>query len=211
MRQRNVTKIYSQFSYNSLALSSRHFNETGTKLASGSDDKQIIVWDWARHKKLFSFDSGHTSNVFQSKFLPLSGDTHIVTTSRDGQVRLAELSATGSCRSTRKLAQHKGAAHKLALLNGRPHEFISGGEDGLIMALDVRQPTPNKLLTQKENDMTVRIYSVHANPVDDQILVSAGNDQFMRLYDRRKMTEPFGKFCPHHLVLLFFQNLNGNF
>ena len=51
-------------------------------------------------------------------------------------------------RSTRKLGQHKGAAHKLALLNGRPHEFISGGEDGLIMGLDVRQSTPDKLLVQ---------------------------------------------------------------
>ena len=87
-----------------------------------------------------SFKSGHTSNVFQSKFLPHSGDTLIATTSRDGQVRLAgknlkirtniflkysigigiyyfflnlmyfkiELSVTGSCRSTRKVATHKG-------------------------------------------------------------------------------------------------------
>ena len=70
----------------------RHFNETGSKLASGSDDQMIFVWDWLRGKKLLSFQSGHTSNVFQSKFLPLTGDTHIVTTSRDGQVRLAELS-----------------------------------------------------------------------------------------------------------------------
>ena len=67
-----------------------------------------------------------------------------------------ELSATGSCRSTRKVASHKGMsainlmhisffflnvfsiiprsnlgpAHKLALFNGKPHEFLSGGEDG---------------------------------------------------------------------------------
>ena len=93
-----------------------HFNETGSRLASGSDDKDIIVWDWERGTKCVSFPSGHHSNVFQSKFLPLAGDTHLVSTSRDGQVRLAVLSATGVCRSTRRLAQHKGAANKLALL-----------------------------------------------------------------------------------------------
>ena len=72
-----------------LQLLFRHFNETGSRLASGSDDLEIIVWDWQKAKKELSFKSGHTSNVFQSKFLPHSGDTLIATTSRDGQVRLA--------------------------------------------------------------------------------------------------------------------------
>ena len=61
----------------------RHFNETGSRLASGSDDLEIIVWDWQKGKKVLSFKSGHTSNVFQSKFLPLSGDTLIATTRYD--------------------------------------------------------------------------------------------------------------------------------
>ena len=61
---------------------------------------------------------------------------------------MAELSETGNCKNTRKLGQHKGAAHKLALLNGKPHEFISGGEDGLIMRLDVRSSEPDNLIVQ---------------------------------------------------------------
>lgn len=173
-------------------------------LASGSDDLDIYVWDWQRGKKMFSFKSGHSANVFQSKFLPLTGDTHIVTTSRDGQVRLAELSVTGSCRSTKKVAQHKGASHKIALVTNKPHEFISGGEDGLIIEVDVRQPKPNKLLVQKEDGKLVPIYSVHSNPADEHLLVSAGSDQFIRLYDRRfasqSSPDPMAKFCPSHLV-----------
>ena len=39
----------------------------------------------------------------------------------------------------------QGPAHKLALFNGKPHEFLSGGEDGLIIHIDVRQPKPTKL------------------------------------------------------------------
>ena len=93
-----------------------HFNESGSRLASGSDDKEMIVWDWEKGVKSVSFPSGHHSNVFQSKFLPLTGDTHLVSTSRDGQVRLAVLSTTGVCRSTKRLAQHKGSSNKLALL-----------------------------------------------------------------------------------------------
>lgn len=49
----------------------------------------------------------------KAKFMPFSGDCHVVSCARDGQVRLAELSLTGVCKSTKKLAQHRGAAHKV--------------------------------------------------------------------------------------------------
>ena len=45
--------------------------------------------------------------------MPYTGDTHIVSCARDGQIRLAELSSTGVCKCTKKLAQHRGAAHKV--------------------------------------------------------------------------------------------------
>ena len=48
--------------------------------------------------------------------MPFSGDCHVVSCARDGQVRLAELSLTGVCKGTKKLAQHKGAAHKVDTL-----------------------------------------------------------------------------------------------
>lgn len=49
----------------------------------------------------------------QAKFMPFSGDCHVVSCARDGQVRLAELSLTGRCKNTKRLAQHRGAAHKV--------------------------------------------------------------------------------------------------
>ncbi len=61
----------------------------------------IIVWDWSGRKVRSRFDSGHKANVFQSKFLPLRGDTHVVSSSRDGQVRLSELDGAGSLRAGR--------------------------------------------------------------------------------------------------------------
>ena len=47
--------------------------------------------------------------------MPHSSDCNIVTCARDGQVRLAELSLTGVCKSTKKLAQHRGSAHKVSI------------------------------------------------------------------------------------------------
>ena len=46
--------------------------------------------------------------------MPFSGDCHVVSCARDGQIRLADLSSTGVCKGTKKLAQHRGAAHKVA-------------------------------------------------------------------------------------------------
>lgn len=37
----------------------------------------------------------------------------MVTCARDGQVRIGELSSEGVCKGTRKLGQHRGAAHKV--------------------------------------------------------------------------------------------------
>lgn len=74
----------------------------------------------------------------QAKFLPLSGDNHIVSSARDGQVRLAVLSSTGECRGTRRLAHHRRPVNKISLLPETPHVFLSAGEDARVMSIDVR-------------------------------------------------------------------------
>lgn len=181
-----------------------HFNQKGNLLASGSDDLNIVIWDWAKNIPLVTYDSGHRNNVFQAKFLPISGDTHIVSCARDGAVRIGELSSTGTCRSTRKLASHKGAAHKLCLEPDSPHVFLSAGEDGLIYEIDVREDKPNKLLICKENNKKIALYTIHTNPLDSYEFAVGGRDQYARIYDKRKITQddeiaPVRKYCPHHL------------
>jgi hypothetical protein len=69
-----------------------------------------------------------------------------VSCGRDGQIRLAELSSMGVCNSTRRLAQHRGPAHKLAIQQETPHVFLSSGEDALVMSVDVRETKPEKYL-----------------------------------------------------------------
>ncbi|XP_066424042.1 DDB1- and CUL4-associated factor 8 [Molothrus aeneus] len=183
-----------------------HFNQRGTRLASGSDDLKVLVWDWLRRRPVLQFDSGHKSNVFQAKFLPNSGDSTLAMCARDGQVRVAELSATQCCRSTKRVAQHKGASHKLALEPDSPCTFLSAGEDAVVFTIDLRQDRPaSKLVVTKEKEKKVGLYTIFVNPANTSQFAVGGRDQFVRIYDQRKIDENenngvLKKFCPHHLV-----------
>ncbi|XP_065586467.1 LOW QUALITY PROTEIN: DDB1- and CUL4-associated factor 8 [Cyrtonyx montezumae] len=183
-----------------------HFNQRGTWLASGSDDLKVLVWDWLRRRPVLEFESGHKSNVFQAKFLPNSGDSTLAMCARDGQVRVAELSATQCCRSTKRVAQHKGASHKLALEPDSPCTFLSAGEDAVVFTIDLRQDRPaSKLVVTKEKEKKVGLYTIYVNPANTYQFAVGGRDQFVRIYDQRKIDENenngvLKKFCPHHLV-----------
>lgn len=69
-------------------VNSLNFHPNGELLASGSDDLSCIIWDWPTGKDLIKFETRHRGNVFQTKFLDLSGDLHVVTCARDGQVSI---------------------------------------------------------------------------------------------------------------------------
>lgn len=198
-------KLQYRMEYHEGCVNALHFNRIGTLLASGSDDLHIVLWNWVRNRKALVYDSGHRSNVFQAKFMPFSGDCHVVSCARDGQVRLAELSLTGRCKNTKRLAQHRGAAHKLALEYDSPHVFLSCGEDALTYEIDLREDKPHKLVVTKENDTKVALYSIHSNPVNSYEFCTGGRDHYIRVYDKRKIAEGVNggvlkKFCPEHLV-----------
>lgn len=64
------------------------FNPAGDILVSGSDDTNIILWDWLSKTKKLVYPSGHHENVFHARVMPFTDDSTIVTVAADGQVCL---------------------------------------------------------------------------------------------------------------------------
>lgn len=139
-----------------------NFSPSGDLLCSGSDDLSICIWDWQRKKLRQDYQSGHTSNVFQSKWC-LDGNS-IISCARDGQVRLAHLNGSGVSVSTKRIALHKAPAHKLTLTSY--HTILSCGEDGLVYEMDLRLDKPTTKLcivkksTSNNSNSRVALYSV---------------------------------------------------
>lgn len=183
-------------------VNSINFHPEGNLLASGSDDTNVIVWDWARNIALQSIKTGHKSNVFQSRFLHLNARSqlNIVTCARDGQVRLLQCPPGGGAAVRRRLAAHSSAAHKLHVWASEPHLVVSAGEDGLAMQCDVRDQFPIRLFTVKDRGVTIPLYSVNGHPLDPRELIVAGRDKFVRMYDRRKSTKPLLMYCPSYFT-----------
>ncbi len=121
-----------------------NFNQTGTLMLSGSDDYRVCIWDWNKSNVVLQYESGHKSNVFQTKFVPYSGDTQIVTCARDGQIRLALISSDGTHIGTKRLAKHADSCHKLSIEYDSSNLFLSCGEDGVVFEIDLRQSQPAK-------------------------------------------------------------------
>ncbi|XP_050562052.1 DDB1- and CUL4-associated factor 8 isoform X4 [Spodoptera frugiperda] len=180
-------------------VNSINFHPEGQLLASGSDDTNVVLWDWARNKPLSTIKTGHKSNVFQSKFLFLNAKSqvNIVTCARDGQVRLLQSHPSGGANAARrKLCSHSRAAHKLHVSAYEPHIVISAGEDGLVMQCDVRAEHPSRLFQVKDRSVVIPLYSVCGHPIETRDLIVAGRDKYVRLYDRRKSNKPLAFYCP---------------
>ncbi|XP_022023271.1 DDB1- and CUL4-associated factor 8 [Helianthus annuus] len=188
------------------------FNAHGDILVSGSDDRRVVLWDWESGSIKLCFDSGHTRNIFQAKIMPETDDRSVVTCAADGEVRHATILECGKV-ETKLLGRHQGRAHKLANEPASPHVFYTCGEDGLVQHFDLRTGEATELFTcqpvrGRVFTPVVNLNAIAIDPVNPNLFMIAGSDEFTRLYDIRRYrydaSAAFGKpvdhFCPEHLL-----------
>ncbi|XP_015755627.1 PREDICTED: DDB1- and CUL4-associated factor 8-like protein 2 [Acropora digitifera] len=181
--------LHHKLEHHQRCVNTLHFNTSGDLLASGSDDPDIVIWDWAKGEKKIAYKSGHINDVLQVKFMPYN-DATIVSCAGDGKVHVGFFyPSSGEGRtSTKCLTQHDGAAYMLCIQPGSAYEFLTCGEDGAVFHADLRVEKVNKLFCcRTEERREVPLYTICSNPQSIYEFAVGGRDQFARVYDRRKI------------------------
>ncbi|KAG7559784.1 WD40-repeat-containing domain superfamily [Arabidopsis thaliana x Arabidopsis arenosa] len=210
--------LYGKLNGHEGCVNAVEFNSTGDVLVSGSDDRQIMLWNWLSGSRTLSYPSGHCENVFQTKFIPFTDDRTIITSGADGQVRLGQILENGKV-ETKRLGRHHGRVYKLAVLPGDPNVFYSCGEDGFVQHFDIRSNSATMVLysspftqgcRRHHSSSRIRLNSIAIDPRNSYYLAVGGSDEYARVYDTRRgqlapvcrhvlPDAPVNTFCPRHL------------
>eukprot|EP00743_Colponemidia_sp_Colp-15_P007942 GILK01008602.1.p1 GENE.GILK01008602.1~~GILK01008602.1.p1 ORF type:complete len:651 (+),score=129.12 GILK01008602.1:157-2109(+) len=170
-----------------------NWSENGEYLVSGSDDTNICVWDYATRNLQLCIESGHSANIFCTKFMPTTLD-HVVSCAGDSEVRLFDIH---NAHAPSVYTCHGDRVKKLAVEPGNPHIFLSAGEDGSVRFFDSRQPhncnrsstCSNALVSLKSGRFsTVEINSISSSELKPYYFAIGGGDAHVRLYDRRMLS-----------------------
>lgn len=180
------------------------WNSSGSLLASGSDDRDVIVWDPFHGTKKALLRTGHEGNIFSVKYMPGTGDGMIATCAADGSVKLINLCTNELMINCKRC--HSDRVKRIAVHPNAPYLIWSAAEDGLIMQFDIREehcckPKPNNLLIDlKTSGLPLSAKCLDVNPVRDEMLAVGASDIHVRLFDRRFITSDIWNSCTAYLT-----------
>jgi len=165
------------------------WNKSGDILASGSDDQTVILWRPQTGDKIVQLSTDHQGNIFSVKFIPHTSDSSIVTGSQDSRVCLLDVEK--GC-AIQRASISRGRVKRLAVSEETSGIFWSASEDGTVMQWDTREKwtdaTISCLIDLNSHCARAEVKCVAVNPLRDEMLAVGSNDQFIRLYDRRKLS-----------------------
>ncbi|KAK8971352.1 hypothetical protein KSP40_PGU010050 [Platanthera guangdongensis] len=191
------------------------WNSSGSFLISGSDDTRVNIWSYSTRELIHSIDTGHSANIFCTKFVPETCDELVVSAAGDAEVRLFNLSRVrgknddvNTLEPSALFQCHSRRVKKLAVEVGNPNMVWSASEDGTLRQHDLRECStcpPSGSSNQECTNVLLDLRCGAKKSLSDppklclslkscdisttrphQILVG-GSDAFARLYDRRML------------------------
>ena len=165
------------------------WNTSGSLLASGSDDTNIIIWNPFAYKSLNTIHSGHRGNIFSVKFFPETRDRFIASGAADHNVYIHDVTYNEKIHGFTCNSRVK----RLVCTPDAPHCLWSASEDGIVREFDIRQAAPKctKILIDlaKTCGESAECKCLALNPMCSHMLAVGANDPYVRLYDRRMIKE----------------------
>ncbi|KAG0485173.1 hypothetical protein HPP92_009252 [Vanilla planifolia] len=151
------------------------WNSTGSLLISGSDDTRVNIWSYSMRELIHSIDTGHSGNIFCTKFVPETRDEMVVSGAGDAEVRLFNLSGSAGKRGeictmepSALFQCHSSRVKKLAVEVGNPNIVWSASEDGTLRQHDLG----NVLLVLLQRRSSLHLTHVTFSPNGDEFLLS---------------------------------------
>ncbi|KAH7849365.1 hypothetical protein Vadar_016831 [Vaccinium darrowii] len=191
------------------------WNSKGSLLISGSDDTRVNIYSYSSRKLLHSIETGHSANIFCTKFVPETSDELVVSGAGDAEVRLFNLSRLkgrghdeSDISPSAVFQCHSRRVKKLAVEVGNPNVVWSASEDGTLRQHDFREASScppagsshqecrNVLLDLRcgakrsladPPKQLLALKSCDISSVRPHLLLVGGSDAFARLYDRRML------------------------
>eukprot|EP00963_Diacronema_lutheri_P007196 scaffold630_cov350-Pavlova_lutheri.AAC.7 len=202
------------------------WNESGTKLLSGSDDRCLRIWDYPSRGESVKINTMHRGNIFGVRFLPSTGERQVVSGAMDSTVQVHHVERVGersdqgeregTC-STTVFGNHAGRVKYIEVEPSNPHLFWSAAEDGLVRQYDTRVNMSEEQRTNHSYPNAVVGISpreakcVAINPVRPHEMAVACDAPYIQILDRRKLsmgapetynespTKAVLELCPPHL------------
>lgn len=165
----------------------------GQYLASGSDDRKLIIWDSyaTNYEMAKSISTGHKRNIFSVKFVPNTSNRTLITAAGDKTIRVfdVEYGAASSvvmeapC-SRNMFKNHHEGIRDLEVENDG-HTFLSCSEDGDIRCFDLRQGRTDRAPLISYAKHSIDLFSISLSKINPYLLATGGSHSCAFLHDRR--------------------------